>query len=263
MSDFSFFSLFTAGLACLVPLTCAYTQPVGNEPKGNPIWTPGLHDVVPVGKPYTITWKPTTEGTVTLVLLKGPETDALPQYPIAQKIENTGSYIWVPQEDLAPGESGYGIQLICDSNGQYQYTTQFGISNSHYNPHASQYDGHSTWGSSATASASPSSFASSLAVESSGYAAPTGQWPHHNNTIIAHPTGWKPHNTTHAHPTGHVKHTWHHTTHKVTTHVPATTSHAPSTTQVAPSASATGGAATVATSFAGLVFAAGIVVLAL
>ena len=55
MSDFSFFSLFTAGLACLVPLTNAYTQPVGASPKGNPIWTPGLNDVVPVGKPYTIT----------------------------------------------------------------------------------------------------------------------------------------------------------------------------------------------------------------
>lgn len=31
--DFSFFSLFTAGLACLVPLAQAYTKPVGSEPK--------------------------------------------------------------------------------------------------------------------------------------------------------------------------------------------------------------------------------------
>lgn len=31
--DFSFFSLFTAGLACLVPFADAYTQPVGGSPE--------------------------------------------------------------------------------------------------------------------------------------------------------------------------------------------------------------------------------------
>lgn len=33
MSDFSLFSLFTAGLACMVPFVSAYTQPVGAEPE--------------------------------------------------------------------------------------------------------------------------------------------------------------------------------------------------------------------------------------
>jgi hypothetical protein len=165
MSDFSLFSLFTAGLACLVPLTSAYTQPVGASPKGNPIWTPGLHDVVPVGQPYTITWKPTTEGTVTLVLLKGPETDAQPLYPIVEGIDNSGSYVWTPSEHLEPGETGYGIQLICDSNGQYQYTTQFGISNDHYTP-----------GSSSIPAYGSGSASASWAAPSSGYAAPTGAW---------------------------------------------------------------------------------------
>lgn len=33
MSDFSLFSLFTAGLACMVPFASAYTTPVGAEPK--------------------------------------------------------------------------------------------------------------------------------------------------------------------------------------------------------------------------------------
>lgn len=55
MSDFSLFSLFTAGLACIATVN-AYTQPVGDSPVGNPIYKPGLNDIVPVGSPYTITW---------------------------------------------------------------------------------------------------------------------------------------------------------------------------------------------------------------
>ncbi|EME83317.1 uncharacterized protein MYCFIDRAFT_215265 [Pseudocercospora fijiensis CIRAD86] len=134
MSDFSLFSLFTAGLACMIPLTAAYTKPVGDQPKGNPISQPGLNSVVPVGKPFTITWQPTTPGTVTLVLLKGPSSNAVPQYPIVEKTENNGSYVWTPKDDLEPTDNaqGYGIQLIDDATGQYQYTTQFGISNPDY-----------------------------------------------------------------------------------------------------------------------------------
>lgn len=126
--DFSLFSLFTAGLACFAPLVSAYTKPVGSTPKGNPIFTPGLHDIVPVDKPYQIKWNPTTQGTVTLVLLHGPADNAVPLYPIVEKIPNNGKYMWTPSEKLQPsnGDTGYGIQLICDATGQYQYTTQFG-----------------------------------------------------------------------------------------------------------------------------------------
>ncbi|EMC99535.1 hypothetical protein BAUCODRAFT_339926 [Baudoinia panamericana UAMH 10762] len=133
-SDFSLFSLFTAGLACLLPVANAYTQPVGDAPSGNPISEPGLSSIVPAGQNYTITWQPTTDGTVTLVLLKGPASNAIPQYAIVENIPNSGSYVWFPSTDLAPtaDATGYGIELICDSNGQYQYTTQFGISNPSY-----------------------------------------------------------------------------------------------------------------------------------
>ncbi|KAK4542928.1 hypothetical protein LTR36_006117 [Oleoguttula mirabilis] len=160
--DFSLFSLFTAGLACLIPFANAYTQPVGAAPKGNPISKPGLNSVVPVGESYTVTWEPTTSGTVTLVLLKGPSTDAEPQYAIAEKIENSGTYSWTPSTDLAPGQTGYGIQLIDDANGQYQYTTQFGISNPDYSSQsASSTWSSSAWASSAWASASSTSVSSS------------------------------------------------------------------------------------------------------
>jgi hypothetical protein len=127
------FGLFTAGLAALAPLVSAYTTPTGDAPKGNPISQPGLNTIVPVGESFTITWEPTTPGTVSLVLLKGPAENLIPVYAIAEKIENSGSYTWDPKSTLeaSEGAKGYGIQLIDDKTGQYQYTTQFGISNDH------------------------------------------------------------------------------------------------------------------------------------
>jgi hypothetical protein len=155
------FGLFTAGLACLAPLASAYTTPTGTGPVGNPISQPGLNTIVPVDQSFTITWDPTTEGTVSLVLLKGPAENLIPVWTIAEGIANSGSYTWEPKSDLAPSEGakGYGIQLIDDKTGQYQYTTQFGVSNPDYNKVASS--------SSAVA---PSSYA---AVAPSSYAAPS------------------------------------------------------------------------------------------
>ncbi|GAB7363237.1 hypothetical protein MBLNU230_g3519t1 [Neophaeotheca triangularis] len=129
------FTTFTAAIAAIAPFAAAWTQPVGDEPEGNPIYNPGLGEIVPVGTPYTIVWDPTTEGTVTLVLLKGPSENAIPQYAIVEGAENNGSYAWTPSSDLEPtGTRGYGIQLIDDETGQYQYTTQFGIENPDYDP---------------------------------------------------------------------------------------------------------------------------------
>ena len=42
-------------LSALTGLVGAYTTPVG-EPTGNPIYKPGLGEVVPKGEPYTISW---------------------------------------------------------------------------------------------------------------------------------------------------------------------------------------------------------------
>ncbi|OCL02947.1 hypothetical protein AOQ84DRAFT_400919 [Glonium stellatum] len=142
-NDFSLFALFTAGLAAL---TSAYHAPVGN-PDGNPTAHPGLNEIVPVGKPYAITWNPTTTGTITILLLRGPSTNVVPLgAPIASGIDNTGTYEWTPPTTLEPDTTHYGIQLIVDATGQYQYSPQFGISNPSY----------------AGASASASSVASSI-----------------------------------------------------------------------------------------------------
>jgi len=154
----AFFTIVAAALAAAVD---AYTTPVGANPQGNPIYKPGANERVPVGKPYTITWTPTSApNTVTLVLLRGPSTNVLPLYPIVEKIPNTGSYTWTPSTALENDVTHYGIQLIDDVTGFYQYTTQFGVQN----------DGvvsSSSAASSATYASSAASSVSSMAAYSS------------------------------------------------------------------------------------------------
>lgn len=118
----SYYSVFAAGLAALSPLASAYTTPVGNSPSGNAIYTPSLHQVVPVGKAFNITWNPTTKGNVALVLLKGPSDDAVIYSTIADSIDNSGSYLWTPSSELSPNTTGYGygIELIVEKTGEYQ-----------------------------------------------------------------------------------------------------------------------------------------------
>ncbi|KAI9847674.1 MAG: hypothetical protein M1837_001922 [Sclerophora amabilis] len=125
--QFSIKTLLSAAVA--ISLASAYTDPVG-EPSGNPISKPGLNDIVVGGKPGKIVWEPTTEGTVTLVLLRGPSNNVQPLFPIAEQISNSGSYTWTPSVELEADTTGYGIQLIVDATGQFQYSTQFGISQS-------------------------------------------------------------------------------------------------------------------------------------
>lgn len=255
----SMFGLFTAGLAALAPLVSAYTTPTGTEPKGNPISQPGLNTIVPVGESFTITWEPTTEGTVSLVLLKGPAENLIPVYAIAEKVENSGSYTWDPKSTLeaSEGAKGYGIQLIDDKTGQYQYTTQFGISNDHKEAAAP-----SSYAAAPSAYASaPSAYASS-AVSSAVESASSVVAPVHSSVAevisssasVAAPVTTPaapytiPHNATAVHSapisfsTGVAKPT------------------GGNLTQVEPS---TGSASNMAASFGGLVLAAGIAVFAL
>ncbi|EMD69723.1 hypothetical protein GGP41_001146 [Bipolaris sorokiniana] len=108
----------------------AQIHPAVGDPKGNPITRP-LNEVVPKCEPFTITWEPTTPNSVSVLLLKGPATNVVKFGPsLAEGIKNSGSLTWTPAADLPITEAnqGYGLQIIDDVTGQYQYSTQFGIS---------------------------------------------------------------------------------------------------------------------------------------
>lgn len=163
-------------LTALAALTSAYTPAnTAQPPSGNPIGHPELGELITAGQAYTITWAPDTGGEaspkipishhrmytdskyhitdrVTILLLRGPSNNVVPILTIAEAIPNTGSYIWpsVPTT-LEPDITGYGIQLIVEGSGAYQYSPQCGVKNDAFNPSSG---GSTTSSSSATTSGS-------------------------------------------------------------------------------------------------------------
>jgi len=161
-------SLVAAGLAAFAQ---AYTQPTGS-PTWGPLLTPDLSDSVTQGKDFTVTWDPETHSTdgvtVSLVLCTGPSTNCVPStsaiasgLPAAQK-----SFDWKVPCDLAPGtqgtSTGYGMLIIVDQTGEYQYSTQFSVL-------ANSACSGSTSSSSVTSSASASSITITASSGSSSF----------------------------------------------------------------------------------------------
>ncbi|KAJ5106508.1 GPI anchored serine-threonine rich protein [Penicillium angulare] len=121
---FSTATVFSA----LVAFASAYTQPDYNKsPEGNPITSPSLQEQVQEGKPFEIKWTPTTSGKVSLVLLRGPSTNVVPIQTIVEDIDNSGSYSWTPSTSLTADTTHYGLLLVVEGTGQYQWSTQFGL----------------------------------------------------------------------------------------------------------------------------------------
>lgn len=121
---------FTAAvISTLVAFAAAYTQPdYSKPPTGNAITSPGLNQQVPEGKPFEIQWNPTLGKRVSLVLLRGPSSNVVPLETIVENIPNSGSYTWTPSTSLTPDVTHYGMLLVVEGTGAYQWSTQFGIS---------------------------------------------------------------------------------------------------------------------------------------
>lgn len=127
-------SLAITLLTTLIPaLTTAHTKPdYDKEPEGNAITKPGLHDPVEAGKPYTVEWKADTPGPISIVLLRGPSKNVKPIDTLAEKIDNNGKFVWTPSKDLEPDPTHYGLMIVVEKSGKYQYSTQFGVKNPGY-----------------------------------------------------------------------------------------------------------------------------------
>jgi hypothetical protein len=64
-----------------------------------------------------------------LVLLQGPAENVIQTATLATGIPNSGTFIWTPSGSLPANSTvKYGLQLIDDVTGQFQYSTQFGLS---------------------------------------------------------------------------------------------------------------------------------------
>ncbi|KAI4287746.1 MAG: hypothetical protein L6R35_002995 [Caloplaca aegaea] len=156
-------AIASASFASVVAGQGCSRLPVG-EPAGNPISRP-LVEIIVAGTPFTIEWRSTTTGTVNIELLRGPPTNVVPIDCLIENLSNTGRFVWTPSPSLEADVSRYGLRIVDTATGQYQYSTQFGISNDAVHPPSSS----ST--SSASASASASSPSSSSVARTTSPAA--------------------------------------------------------------------------------------------
>lgn len=121
--------------AGLVAAAQAFTPPT--TATWGPLTKPDLSDPVTQGETFDVTWDPQshpTDGvTVSLVLCRGPSTNCVTDktaivegVPAAAK-----SYSWNVPCDLPAGTqstaTGYGMLIIVDGTGEFQYSTQFSV----------------------------------------------------------------------------------------------------------------------------------------
>ncbi|BCS03814.1 GPI anchored serine-threonine rich family protein [Aspergillus luchuensis] len=112
-------SVFYLALSAIASLAAASDNPF-NVPEGGYTFT--------AGSPTTLTWDPTTNGTVTLRLQWGAVFTTTTGDLIAGSIDNSGSYSWTPSADLA-ARSDYTVEIIDDDNtDDVNYTPRFSVS---------------------------------------------------------------------------------------------------------------------------------------
>lgn len=85
---------------------------------GNPINYPTAGSQVQPGDTVTITWDPTTPGTVSLVLRRGPSENLVDVDTIVTDTENDGQYEWVVPDNLVQG-SDYAIEITWTTGNNY------------------------------------------------------------------------------------------------------------------------------------------------
>ncbi|KAJ5120547.1 uncharacterized protein N7515_009935 [Penicillium bovifimosum] len=93
----------------------------------NPFNIPVTGYTFKVGQPTTLSWAPTTSGTVTLYLQWGAVTTAGSGITIASGLENDGSYTWHVPSDLA-AQPDYTIEIVSDEDSDdYNFLHRFTV----------------------------------------------------------------------------------------------------------------------------------------
>lgn len=120
-------------LAAIAPLAYAYTQPT--EATFGALLTPDLSSPVTQGETYSVTWDATghEKATVSLVLCRGDSTNCVNDKNAIVEAIPAGkeSYEWAVPCSLTAGKqatsTGYGMLIIEDGTGIFQYSTQFSV----------------------------------------------------------------------------------------------------------------------------------------
>lgn len=115
-----FISALVAGALAAV----AVAQTTGSKP--NP-FTNSDYSGITAGTPITLTWTPTTGGTVTIELVQGDPGNLDPVSVIQSGIQNSGSFEWTPDASIVEG-TNYALKIVDDTNpDNFNYTPLFTI----------------------------------------------------------------------------------------------------------------------------------------
>ncbi|KAB8257514.1 Ser-Thr-rich glycosyl-phosphatidyl-inositol-anchored membrane family-domain-containing protein [Aspergillus pseudonomiae] len=113
-------SIFYLTLSAMASLAAAATG-------ANPFNIPAEGYSFEAGEPTTLTWKPTTEGTVSLKLQWGAVMTANTGTTIAKNIANSGSFTWTPPANLA-AQPDYTIEIFNDDDtSEVNYLPRFTV----------------------------------------------------------------------------------------------------------------------------------------
>ncbi|EED16053.1 GPI anchored protein, putative [Talaromyces stipitatus ATCC 10500] len=150
------------GLLATLSLSAAQTS---SNPKENAFIVPSAGAQFTAGTTTTLTWNPTTSGTISLRLQWGATTVATDGVVIASAIKNTGSYEWDVPSNI-PKESDYFIRISSDADSSIvNYSARFDISG--VSGSASTTTSASATSTSASSSSSSSTSSSSSSSSSS------------------------------------------------------------------------------------------------
>ncbi|KAJ5817912.1 hypothetical protein N7447_007920 [Penicillium robsamsonii] len=98
--------------------------------KANPFSIPVEGYTFKTGEPTALTWEPTTEGTVSLILQWGAVMTGNSGTVIASSIKNDGSYTWNVPSSLA-AQPDYTIRIVSDEDSDdYNYIGRFTVEGS-------------------------------------------------------------------------------------------------------------------------------------
>ncbi|KNG87865.1 GPI anchored protein, partial [Aspergillus nomiae NRRL 13137] len=113
-------SIFYLTLSAMASLAAAATG-------ANPFNIPAEGYSFEAGEPTTLSWKPTTEGTVSLKLQWGAVLTANTGTTIAKNIANSGSFTWTPPANLA-AQPDYTIEIFNDDDtSEVNYLPRFTV----------------------------------------------------------------------------------------------------------------------------------------
>ncbi|OGM40215.1 GPI anchored protein [Aspergillus bombycis] len=114
-------SIFYLTLSAMASLAAAATG------GANPFNIPSEGYSFETGEPTTLSWKPTTSGTVSLKLQWGAVMTANTGTTIAKNIANSGSYTWTPPANLA-AQPDYTIEIFNDDDtSEVNYLPRFTV----------------------------------------------------------------------------------------------------------------------------------------